>query len=201
MYHSDPDNTDAAKRAMVYLEASMYKDKLPNAGLYWKQLVERSTVLKALNTPKLGDSLLKPDGTPWMADLEHMSPKIDWDDLNQTAALPLGSWLKVDPWDDSVHMIDAKRYAPMNSRDKMPFEVTPIFFKLQRYEAAHVAPPAPPAPTAAPAGNSAGASPASQPAAGQSGPQQPATPSAQPPAADPGTLQQPTPVASTPTPQ
>jgi hypothetical protein len=202
MYHSDPDNTDAAKRAMVYLEASMYKDKLPNAGLYWEQLVQRSPELKALNTPKLGDSLLKPDGTAWMADLEHMAPKIDWDDLNQTAALPLGSWLKVDPWDDSVHMLDAKRYAPMNSRDKMPFEVTPIFYKLQRYEAAHVAPPAPPAPTAAPAGNSATTNPASQqPAADQPAPQQPAAPAAQSPASDPSTAPQSTPVASTPTPQ
>ena len=34
MYHSDHDNTDAAKRAMEYLTASMYKDKLPTAGLY-----------------------------------------------------------------------------------------------------------------------------------------------------------------------
>ena len=39
-------------------------------------------MLKALNTPKLGDSLLKPDGTPWMADLEHMAPKLNWDDLS-----------------------------------------------------------------------------------------------------------------------
>jgi hypothetical protein len=45
-------------------------------------------------------------------------------------------------------MLDAKRYAPMNARDKMPFEVTPVFYKLQRYEAAHVATP-PPAPTPA----------------------------------------------------
>ena len=74
-----------------------------------------------------------------MADLGKMAPKINWDDLTQTAALPLGSWLKIDPWDDSVHMLDAKRYAPMNARDKMPFEVTPVFYKLQRYEAAHVA--------------------------------------------------------------
>ncbi len=78
-----------------------------------------------------------------MADLGKMAPKINWDDLTQTAALPLGSWLKIDPWDDSVHMLDAKRYAPMNARDKMPFEVTPIFYKLQRYETAHVAPPSP----------------------------------------------------------
>ncbi len=208
MYHNDTDNASASKKAMEYLQASMYKDKMPNAGLYWEQLVQRSQELKALNTPKLGDSLLKPDGTAWMSELEHMAPKIDFDDLNQTAALPLGSWLKVDPWDDSVHMLDAKRYAPMNSRDKMPFEVTPIFYKLQRYETAHAAPPAPPA--ASPAGNSAAADPAPQ----QSATQQPAAqqqsagdpPAAQQPApqppADASAAQQSAPAtASTPTPQ
>ena len=102
-------------------------------------------MLKALNTPKLGDSLLKADGTPWMADLAHRAPKINWDDLTQTAALPLGSWLKIDPWDDKVHMLNAKRYAPMNARDKMPLEVTPIFYKLQRYEEAQLNAPAAPA--------------------------------------------------------
>jgi Peptidase family M48 len=167
MNHSDVDNSTAAKRAMEYLENSMYKDKLANAGLYYEQLVQRAKVLKALNTPKLGDSLLKPDGTPWMADLEHMAPQLNWDDLSQTAALPLGSWLKTDPWDDKVHMLNAKRYAPMNARDKMPFEVTPIFYKLQRYEAANVTP----APAAAPPSpqsqstSSAVAAPDQQPAA------------------------------------
>jgi len=151
MNHSDIDNGTAAKKAMEYLEASMYKDKLGNAGLYYEQLVDRAKVLKALNTPKLGDSLLRPDGTPWMGELMHMAPKINWDDLNQTAALPLGSWLKTDPWDDKVHMLSAKRYAPMNARDKMPFEVTPIFYKLQRYEEASVAPVSATAPAAAPA--------------------------------------------------
>jgi len=38
-------------------------------------------------------------------------------------------------------MLSAKRYAPMNARDKMPFEVTPIFYKLQRYDLANVEPP------------------------------------------------------------
>ena len=211
MYHNDTDNTDAAKKAMEYLQASMYKDKLPSAGLYWKQLVDRAQVLKALNTPKLGDSLIKPDGTAWMAELEHMAPKIEWDDLNQTAALPLGSWLKVDPWDDSVHMLDAKRYAPMNSRDKMPFEVTPIFYKLQRYETAHVAPPAAPA-AAAPGGTSATGDaapqqpstnqPVGQPAPQESTPQQPAAQQqAAPPVADTNSALQTTQTASTPTQQ
>jgi hypothetical protein len=177
MYHSDHDNAEAAKKAMEYLQASMYKDRLPNAGLYFAQLVDRSKELKAQNTPALGDSLLKADGTPWMADLQKMAPKLNWDDLTQTAALPLGSWLKIDPWDDSIHMLDAKRYAPMNPRDKMPFEVTPIFYKLQRYETAHVQPPAPPAAAPAPA-PAATPTAADQPAAGQDGSQ----PAAQPPA-------------------
>jgi hypothetical protein len=146
MYHSDHDNAEASKRAMEYLENSMYKDKLGSAGLYYAQLVEREKALKALNSPRLGDSLLQADGTPWMNDLEKMSPKLNWDDLTQIAALPLGSWLKTDPWDDKVHQINAKRFAPMNARDKMPFEVTPIFYKLQRYDEAKVDSPATTAP-------------------------------------------------------
>jgi hypothetical protein len=48
-------------------------------------------------------------------------------------------------------MLNAKRYAPMNARDKMPFEVTPVFYKLQRYDVAAAEPPAPAAaPGAAP---------------------------------------------------
>jgi hypothetical protein len=140
MYHTDHDNDEAQKRAMQYLQASMYKDQLPQAGLFWAQLQDRGKVLHQLNTPKLGDSLLRVDGTPWMADLAHQAPKINWDDLAQVPALPLGSWLKTDPWDDRVHMLNAKRYAPMNPRDKMPLEVTPVYFKLQRYNAASVPP-------------------------------------------------------------
>ena len=106
-------------------------------------MADRGKELKALNTPKLGDSMLQPDGTPWMASLAHEAPKINWDDLTQIAALPLGSRLKTDPWDDKVHMLNAKLYAPMNARDKMPLEVTPVYFKLQRYEDANANPPRP----------------------------------------------------------
>jgi len=167
MNHSEHDNAEAAKRAMEYLQASMYKDKMPSAGLYYVQLVDREKVLKALNTPTLGDSLLKTDGTPWLADLQKMAPKLNWDDLTQTAALPLGSWLKTDPWDDKMHMLNAKRYAPMTPRDKMPLEVTPIFYRLQRYEAANVevptAPAAVPSPAAQPAATPDSATPGAAP--------------------------------------
>ena len=165
MNHSEVDNGTAAKKAMEYLENSMYKDRLANAGLFYVQLADRAKVLKQLNTPKLGDSLIKPDGTPWMAELARMAPKLNWDDTSQTAALPLGSWLKTDPWDDKVHMLNAKRYAPMNARDKMPFEVTPIFYKLQRYEASSVAQPPAAPPAATPATEQPAAAPDNAPPA------------------------------------
>jgi len=187
MYHSDHDNAEAAKRAMEYLGNSMYKDKLPSAGLYYAQLVDREKELKALNTATLGDSLLQADGTPWMADLMRMAPRLNWDDLTQRPALPLGSWLKTDPWDDRVHQLSAKIYAYMNPRDKMPLEVTPVFYKLQRYDVSRLTPaaaaPAAVAPTAAPAA----VAPAAQPAAAPAGTASPTTtaPSTAAPAATP----------------
>jgi hypothetical protein len=174
----------------------MYKDKLPSAGLYYAQLVDREKELKALNTPTLGDSLLQADGTPWMADLLRMSPRLNWDDLAQRPALPLGSWLKTDPWDDRVHQLSAKVYAYMNPRDKMPLEVTPIFYKLQRYDVSRLTP------AASSAVAPATVAPAAQPAATPSGAAPPATtpsgapaPAATPPAAEPApgdAAQQPT---------
>src|SRR5439155_25024162 len=53
MNHSDHDNQEAASKAQEYLDASMYKDQLSKAGLYWSQLADRGQILKALNTPKL----------------------------------------------------------------------------------------------------------------------------------------------------
>ena len=136
MNHNDHDMQEAAAKAQQYLDASMYKDRLGPSGLYWSQLASRAGVLKALNTPKLGDSLLKTDGTPWMATIAHSAPKLNWDDLSQIPASPLGTWLKTDPWDDHVHQLNAKLYAPLNPRDKMPLEVTPVYFRLQRYDEA-----------------------------------------------------------------
>jgi hypothetical protein len=97
------------------------------------------------------------------------------DNLQQVAALPLNSRLKIDPWDDKVFMLTARPPVLLNARDKMPLEITPVFYRLQRYSDA--TPGAPPA-NATPAASvppSAGAG-AQQPSASaqaqpQGGPQ------------------------------
>jgi len=173
MNHTDADNAAASKSAMEYLQASMYKDKMPNAGLYYAQLSSRAKALKQLNTPRLGDSMLKTDGTPWLAELAKSAPKINPDDTTQIAALPLNSWLKTDPWDDKEYMLNARRFAPMNAREKMPLELTAVYYKLQRFNPAGAQPS-----TAANPDPNAPQDPAQSPA-----PAQPAEPETTPAAA------------------
>jgi hypothetical protein len=49
-----------------------------------------------ITMPRIGDSLLNADGIPWLIDLARGSPWLDAHDLNQVAALLLGSHLKID---------------------------------------------------------------------------------------------------------
>jgi hypothetical protein len=133
MNHSENDDSAAAKKAVEYLNKSVYHDRLSNAGLFFVQLQDRSKELKALTTPRIGDSLFSSEGSPWLSELTKGAPKIDVDKLDQVAALPLGSHLKVDAWDDHVSALNAKPAPLVNARDKMPFEVTPIYFRLARY--------------------------------------------------------------------
>ncbi len=168
MGHSAADDDLAAKKAVEFLNNSIYHDKLPTAGLFFAQLEVRAKSLKALTTPQLGDSLLRADGTPWLVDLTKNAPKLDMNNLGQVAALPLGSRLKIDPWDDKVVPLNVKSVPLLNARDKMPFEVTPIFFRLTRY----TEPVAAPTPTAGAAATApdTGAAATSTPAPGQADP-------------------------------
>lgn len=139
MQHTDGDDVDAAKKALALLDGSVYKDKMGNAGLYFIQLQQREKELTALNTPRLGDSLLNTAGEPWLVALEKRSPKLDLDKLDQIAALPLGSQLRTDAWDDKVYKLSAKAVPILNARDKMPFEVTPVYYRLTRYDQSQTA--------------------------------------------------------------
>jgi hypothetical protein len=136
MHHTDADDIEAAKKAVVLLDKSIYKDKMPEAGLYFAQLQQREKELSALNTPRLGDSMLDSTGQPWLIAIQKRAPKLDQDKLDQIAALPLGSRLRTDAWDDKVYTLKTATAVLLNARDKMPFEVTPVYYKLTRYDQA-----------------------------------------------------------------
>jgi hypothetical protein len=134
MNHTDADNEAAAKKAVELLRNSVYQDKLNTAGLFFAQVVARSKDLSSLLTPRLGDSLLRPDGTPWMAEISRGSPPLQIENLQQIAALPLNSRLKIDPWSDRVSQLATKPEPVLNVHDKIPLEVTPIYYRLSRYQ-------------------------------------------------------------------
>ena len=166
MNHTIPDNEEAAKKAVELYNHSIYHDKAASVGLFFQQLEAREKDLPALFTPRLGDSLVRADGQPWLAGLTQGAPKLDMDNLTQIAALPLNSRLKIDPWDDKVFTLNVKPAPLLNARDKMPLELTPVYYRLQRYQEG---PPA-----GAPPPNAQPASAAPAPPSADAGPQQPA---------------------------
>jgi hypothetical protein len=56
--------------------------------------------------------------------------KLDMKDLKQQAAMPLASFLRFDPWTDQVVQMHTSFEPILNERDKMPFEVEPVYLKL-----------------------------------------------------------------------
>jgi hypothetical protein len=159
MHHTDKDNEEAAKKALDLLSAKELAGGQQYFGLYLQQLQLRLKELPALNTPMIGDALIKSDkdSTFWMSAMVPKGIKLDMKDLKQQAAMPLASFLRFDPWTDQVIQLHYSLEPILNPRDKMPFEVEPVYLKLTYF-----APPAPPAaaPAAAPAAN-APAAPAS----------------------------------------
>ena len=156
--HIPEEETAADKKAVDMLKASPYAQKLDSAGLFIKALQQRSPQLTALLQAHLGNNIVDNGTVTRMAALATSAPALDWNKLDQIAALPLGGRVKLNPWDDKVEIVKAQPVAITSARDKMPFEVTPFFPRLVRYNT--VTPTAPTTASAAPATtNTANASP------------------------------------------
>ena len=153
MHHTDADNAAAAKKAMELLSAKELEGGQQYFGLYLQQLEQRVKALKALNEPMIGDGLVKGDNDPtfWMAAMMPKGPKLDVKDLKQQAAMPLGSFLRFDPWSDQIIVMHAAYEPLLSAADKMPFEVEPVYLKLSYYKPPADAAVGAPAAAAAPA--------------------------------------------------
>jgi hypothetical protein len=159
--HIPEEEAAADKKAIEMLKASPYAQKLESAGLFIKALQARAPQLSALLQAHLGNNIAENGTVTRMAQLGTSAPALDWNKLDQIAALPLGGRVKLSPWDDKVEIVKAQPVAITSARDKMPFEVTPFFPRLTRYSTASVPAPSTAAtPTNAPATADANPTPA-----------------------------------------
>jgi hypothetical protein len=157
--HIPEEEASADKKAIEMLKASPYAQKLETAGLFVKALQARAPSLSALLQAHLGNSITENGMVTRMAALANSAPALDWNKLDQIAALPLGGRVKLNPWDNKVEIVKSQPVAITSARDKMPFEVTPFYPRLSRFNTAS-APAATTAAAPATAATTANAAPA-----------------------------------------
>jgi peptidase M48-like protein len=129
----DPkEESDADQKAAEFLKNSPYRDKLGNAGLFLKAINQRAAQLPKLLKPHIGNTMVKDSRVTRMADLIDAAPELQMNKLEQIAALPLDGRVRVDAWTGQIELSKAKPVTLMSAREKMPFEVTPVFLYLNR---------------------------------------------------------------------
>lgn len=125
------DEAAADAKAVELLKNSPYKDKLANAGLFVKQLEERRKFLPSLLQAHLGNPLDNGKDVRMQA-LVTNAPALKATDVSQVAALPLGGRIKMDPFNNKLEISKNKPVSLLSAREKMPFEVTPLYPYLTR---------------------------------------------------------------------
>ena len=70
-----------------------------------------------------------------MAALMENAPQLESARVDQIAALPLGSHTQLDPWTDDLEMVVMRAVPLTAAREKMPFEITPVYLHLTYQDA------------------------------------------------------------------
>jgi hypothetical protein len=68
---------------------------------------------------------------------------LQMENVEQTAALPLGSRISLDPWSNRIELLRGQAPRPLSAAEKRPFEVTPFYPHLKRLDEQAKNPPAP----------------------------------------------------------
>jgi hypothetical protein len=124
----------ASEKAIAMMRASPYSN-LANAGLFLKALAAHRAAMPHLLQASLGDRVADPAALARLASFAADAPPLEADKLDQIAALPLGSRIKLDPWTNRLALVKTRPLALLSPREKMPFEVTPFVLYLTRTEA------------------------------------------------------------------
>lgn len=120
-------------KALELISNSPYAGKLGKADLFFDQLRLQSKQLKQLISPRLGNQVMS------VARAWNGEATLDPTDKDQIAALPLGSRIKLDPYDDSLEFLRTSSQPILSMREKMPFEVVPLYPYATKYQAPQAA--------------------------------------------------------------
>jgi hypothetical protein len=123
----------AAKKTIDIMKVSPYQ-KTGNAGIFLKALASRISELPRLLAANLGNQVANHDGLAALAEFTASAPALEENKIEQIAALPLGSRVKLNPWNNQIALVKARPLALLSAREKMPFEVTPFALHLTRVE-------------------------------------------------------------------
>jgi carbamoyltransferase-like protein/peptidase M48-like protein len=124
----------AGRKTIEIMRASPYQ-KTANAGLFLKALAGRNSALPRLLQANLGNQVADPDALARLAGFAASAPALEEDKLEQIAALPLGSRVKLDPWTNQITLVKTRPLSLLSPREKMPFEVTPFVLYLTHVDA------------------------------------------------------------------
>ena len=130
---SETELVEAAKKTIEIMRASPYQ-KTANAGLFLKALASRMTALPSLLAANLGNQVANQESLSRLAEFAASAPALEENKIEQIAALPLGSRVKLNPWSNRIELVKARPLALLSAREKMPFEVTPFSLYLTRVD-------------------------------------------------------------------
>jgi capsular polysaccharide biosynthesis protein len=121
---------EASRKTVDILRASPYQ-QTGSAGLFLKAVASRGAILPRLLAPNLGNQLANTKALNRLSGLIDAAPALEESKIEQIAALPLGSRVKLNPWNNEVTLIPPKPLKLLSAREKMPFEIAPYFEYLR----------------------------------------------------------------------
>jgi len=127
------DEAAADAKGIEFLKNSPYKDKLGQAGLFLRAAVETAPHVPHMFGAHLGNGLSEGNKLMRMSALISAAPALSPKNVDQIAALPLGSRVQVNAWDGAIAFTDRKTVPLIDSSEKMPFRVTPVMPYLRTY--------------------------------------------------------------------
>jgi hypothetical protein len=128
------DEAEADSKGIEFLKNSPYKDKLAQGGLFLRAAAEAAPRLPRMFGAHLGNGLTSEHKMVRLEPLTGSAPALAPKNLDQIAALPLGSRVQVNAWDGSVTFTDRKAVPLFTASEKMPFRVTPVMPYLKFYK-------------------------------------------------------------------